>query len=396
MYLSTVLDAITEADLQSLKENQVSEGKLIEYKQCLPGNDDKSKKEFLADITSFANAAGGHLIFGIQEEDGIPKDLCGLNDINPDAEILRLENMIRDSVEPRIHGLAIRPISLENAGTIIVMYIPNSWSKPHVVNFQKHWRFYSRNSAGKYQLDGGELRTTFTLSDTIWNRIRDFRLERLASIAAGETPVPLEGISTLVLHIVPLSISDPTTRLDLSTQTRKLQDVRPIRSAGWNSRHNYDGFLTYSSGTRESLARTYVQMFRSGAFEAVETTMLSIKTENNETPLIPSLIFEQEIIAAVSLYLRTQEQIGVLPPVLIMLSLLGVRGYGMAANPYQYPRKSQPIDRKDLILPDIMLQEFGNHPDQIMRPAFDAIWNAAGWPRSMNYDEDGKWNPQRS
>jgi hypothetical protein len=26
-----------------------------------------------------------------------------------------------------------------------------------------------------------------------------------------------------------------------------------------------------------------------------------------------------------------------------------------------------------------------------MRPVFDAIWNAAGFARSLNYNNDGKW-----
>jgi hypothetical protein len=26
-----------------------------------------------------------------------------------------------------------------------------------------------------------------------------------------------------------------------------------------------------------------------------------------------------------------------------------------------------------------------------LRPLFDAVWNAAGWERSFNYDEKGKW-----
>jgi hypothetical protein len=27
----------------------------------------------------------------------------------------------------------------------------------------------------------------------------------------------------------------------------------------------------------------------------------------------------------------------------------------------------------------------------LLRPVFDAVWNAAGWERSFNYDENGKW-----
>jgi hypothetical protein len=42
-----------------LVDNQVSEHKTIEYKEALLGNADGDKKEFLADVSSFANESGG-------------------------------------------------------------------------------------------------------------------------------------------------------------------------------------------------------------------------------------------------------------------------------------------------------------------------------------------------
>jgi predicted HTH transcriptional regulator len=62
------IDQITEEDLQVLIDNAVSESKIIEYKQLLPGKNDPDTKEFLADISSFANASGGDLIYGVVEE----------------------------------------------------------------------------------------------------------------------------------------------------------------------------------------------------------------------------------------------------------------------------------------------------------------------------------------
>ena len=52
------LEQITEETLTELRDNKVLESKTIDYKQELPSNLDSDKKEFLADITSFANAFG--------------------------------------------------------------------------------------------------------------------------------------------------------------------------------------------------------------------------------------------------------------------------------------------------------------------------------------------------
>ena len=101
------IDKITEEDLQDLIDNSVLERKTIEYKQSLPSNSDSAKKEFLADVSSFANASGGDLIYGIIEDrnTGLPETLDGLAIDNVDQEILRLDSMIRDGIEPRLLGV---------------------------------------------------------------------------------------------------------------------------------------------------------------------------------------------------------------------------------------------------------------------------------------------------
>ena len=57
-------DAITKADIDALVTNAVTERRTIEYKQQLPDNGDEGKREFLADVSSFANAGGGATGFG--------------------------------------------------------------------------------------------------------------------------------------------------------------------------------------------------------------------------------------------------------------------------------------------------------------------------------------------
>jgi hypothetical protein len=148
------LEAITQEHLLTLIEDQVPEGKTIDYKQALPGNSYADKREFLADGSSFANAAGGHLVFGVKEQGGVPVELCGLQGINADEEINRLESSIRDGIKPRIPGLVLRPVPLHNGGIAVVVRIPRSWALPHVVDFQGHWRAIplasTRSISGKY------------------------------------------------------------------------------------------------------------------------------------------------------------------------------------------------------------------------------------------------------
>jgi predicted HTH transcriptional regulator len=132
-----LLEAVQEVDLIALKDNKVTEVKSLEYKEALPGNSDSDKKEFLADISSFANASGGHLIFGIKERAGIPVDICGVNIADPDAEILRLESIIQTGIEPRLPGVSTHEIPLSSGNHAIIIRIPRSWAMPHRVKYAR-------------------------------------------------------------------------------------------------------------------------------------------------------------------------------------------------------------------------------------------------------------------
>src|SRR5262249_50125683 len=93
------LTQIHASTIDTLRIDGVREGRQLEYKESLPKTDDPDdKREFLSDVTSFANAAGGDLIFGARERrdaEGKPtgeiEAVPGLQDFNFDAERLRLE-----------------------------------------------------------------------------------------------------------------------------------------------------------------------------------------------------------------------------------------------------------------------------------------------------------------
>ncbi|MFZ1101582.1 MAG: ATP-binding protein, partial [Hyphomicrobiaceae bacterium] len=192
---------ITPADLQGLIKNSVREGKTIEYKRQLPGPRDEDKREFLADASSFANASGGDLLFGLEAKDGAPTKLVGVDGANLDSDIQRLENLLRSGLEPRLPHCDIVAVELGGSRSVVLLRIPQSWSAPHRVIFREHSKFYGRNSAGKYPLDVGEIRIAFTASEALGERIRRFREERLAKIVSRATPVPVvENLPTVVLH----------------------------------------------------------------------------------------------------------------------------------------------------------------------------------------------------
>jgi hypothetical protein len=49
------------------------------------------------------------------------------------------------------------------------------------------------------------------------------------------------------------------------------------------------------------------------------------------------------------------------------------------------------INRRIVLLPDVLIQDFAQPLESTCRPIFDAVWNAGGYPKSMNYDDNGNW-----
>src|SRR5215472_1906984 len=171
------LDQIDETQLQRLIDGRASERRDIEYKRAIYGNADKDYGEYLADISSFANTIGGDIIIGMNAKAGIPTSFEPL-EIDPDAEILRLENVARSGLQPRIYGFAIREILSATGGFVLVVRIPRSYNQPHRIVRQGagHHRFYARSSAGKYEPNVDELRLLFGRAPQLSDRIRNFRI----------------------------------------------------------------------------------------------------------------------------------------------------------------------------------------------------------------------------
>jgi hypothetical protein len=385
------LNEIDENDLRDLVTNHISEGRTIEYKKILPSMGYEQKKEFLADVSSFANAIGGDLIFGIIERNGIAHDIIGIEVINEDAEILRIENIIQSNIEPRISGVSIKAILLANSKVVIILRIRKSLSSPHVVKIEKHWRFYSRNSKGKYPLDVQEVKSAFLFSETTGDKIRNFRAERIASLYANDSPVKLDNNPFIVLHIIPLSTFYHGKLSDISSLYGERHNLIIEWSNTTNSRFNFDGFLVYppiTPNTNSTFA--YAQFYRNGIVEAVDA--ITIKLHNGRK-IIP-YFYEKVIINILKNFIKYQKQLGVDPPFIVFLSFLKVFDHVIALKNNEIGNNF--IDRDMLLTPDIFIEDYESNLPQALHPLFDIIWNASGYMRSMNYDTEGNWALQNA
>lgn len=395
------LDDIEELHLDALVANAVPELRAIEYKSALPGRSDNAGKEFLADVCSFANAGGGEIIYGVEEENGAPVGLPGVPMPDPDTEVLRLESTILSGLDPRLVGFGSQPVPLSNGNHALLLRIPRSFGRPHAVNYKNRFRYYGRNSAGKYEMDATEVRNAVLASESIFERVRSFRAERLASISSGREPISLAGPgrAVMVLHLLPLSAFDvPAPQVDLTLADEPWDLLRTLGSSGNAPRYNFDGLIRVATYP-ESGPRAYTQLFRNGAIEAANSGVLERRPERAPAAAIPGVAFEWYVLEILPGYLALLERLGATPPVLAMLSLLDVKGYEMLYSERFFDHDDLlPIDRDDLIVSEVVFDGFGSDFQTAaarMRPAFDAVWNACGLPLSPNYGPDDRWRERR-
>ncbi|BER91782.1 MAG: hypothetical protein PWP60_1348 [Candidatus Atribacteria bacterium] len=391
------LDRSASQYVINLIDNGISEGKTLDYKKELHLDKPSEKKEFLADVSSFANTEGGWLIFGVEEEGGKPKKVCGIEVDDEDELKQKINNLLLTGVETKITGVTSNFVTYKGK-RILALHIPRSYLKPHRVTLEKDYRFYARNDSGKYLMDVDELRLAFTASEQWADRIRRFREERLATLLGGDYPSPLFKFSPpwYTLHIVSYGAFSPGRNYPLPDFYKHSDLMGLVYNYFPNYSPNADGAILWRK--QENMCE-YLQLFRNGVVEFLgnecfETTNSGLELHLN--------CFEETILEYLKMGVPLLQQLGVESPLAVFITLCGVRGCRihqgllehLKRNPEFLIRKeigAGAITREVLFIPEVVIENYASlEPDKLLRPCFDVLWNAFGFPGSPNYDQDGK------
>ena len=148
--LSKPIRDITRADIESLVASGVPEGDRMEFKRELPAegtanqdpwmSDQKrigshAKKKILKEVVSFANAYGGVLVLGIEEdgeaEPAVAKKICPIPKCDEAAK--RFRDIFRDRVEPKLPVCDIFAVETgsEETGVVVFRVPGRSRLAPH-------------------------------------------------------------------------------------------------------------------------------------------------------------------------------------------------------------------------------------------------------------------------
>ena len=150
----------TEGELAALHTGNVKESLHLEYKasDAVNKKDDKKKIEMACDVSAFANADGGQLVYGMKEVAHEPAGLDGGVDPKEYPEIW-FEAVMQQHVTPKLVGTVYKHVPLSNGRVAVVMSVPKAQGDPHQVS---DGRYYRRHSYNRLPMEHHEIKDAFT------------------------------------------------------------------------------------------------------------------------------------------------------------------------------------------------------------------------------------------
>lgn len=367
---------MTPEEVISLISARVPEGPRIEFKRELPGNSDSDKKEFLADVIAFANAAGGTILYGIDEAEGSASDITGITYSDRDEVLRRLSSLIRDGIQPRLSGFSVSVISVQSR-EVLELSVRQSHARPHWVAFKGTNRFYLRHATEKEPMTIDEVRDAFLQSCAAIDRVSAWRAKRVAELLH----VPTRRIISVILHIAPLSSASSYNGPRLSPADPNVRRVSTILYETANTRVNHLGAITTSS-LGEDRNYDYVQLYRDFRIEAV--------FEGGVDPDGRAGLIATEMEDRVNTWLERMKpwfvDIDFPFPAVVFLSITSNK----LSTLMEGLRPSTSAELTVCFDPTA-IEEAEFLPDLTMRPVYDHVWQTYGVPNCPNYDESGRW-----
>jgi predicted HTH transcriptional regulator len=187
------LETITERDLQQMVTQREQESQTLEYKREPFKRNDEETREMLRDITSIANAFGGDLLIGIDEDaNGAALQLIGIK--NPEEESQRIISSCLSNIAERMDGLRTHTVLLQDGSFVLILRIPRSLRSPHMVTFRGLNQFWIRHDRQKSPMSIHEIKDTCLKIEGLMEKLERFLAKRRHEI--------LEDIDNIPYYVV--------------------------------------------------------------------------------------------------------------------------------------------------------------------------------------------------
>jgi hypothetical protein len=331
----------------------------------------------LADVSSLANAQGGDLVFGVEDADGIATAIPGVDPTNQDAAILRLENILRDGIEPRL-SVRVHWILLSNGRGALVIRVPGSLAAPHRVIFKNSGRFFNRNSRGKYEMNVHELRHAFTQSEELPQRLRQLHNRAVENAVGVDFPVRVCPVPTAVISIMPLGFLRERRDLNV-TKEDTLYPVQTGQGNWWVP--TLEGGLWHSTTFDDNLAGAYTLTHRTGRIDAAWPFGAKRTSDfDGEAMMVFAAEFEAGLGDMASNGVVRLQSYGLEGPWVLMVTMLNLKGSRLVRRD---ARLTRPAWQDKAQLPELIVERV---TPEVLVPLYKACWLLFGMTRPNDFD----------
>jgi hypothetical protein len=119
-------------------EQQVAHAEDLDWKEALPGQDERAEDEFTKDVAALLNTRGGLIVYGVADQGtGEAKEIKPVDTGEP--ERLRLRSIASSNIRPFPAGLDV--VGVDDPNTpghgVVVLIAPRSSDAPHLVGSQE-------------------------------------------------------------------------------------------------------------------------------------------------------------------------------------------------------------------------------------------------------------------
>jgi hypothetical protein len=392
--LSRNIADINEALLTTVCQEHWPETQTLEFKRQLPATDEKGRHEFLKDVCAFANAAGGDIVYGVQEDaSGHAGQVLPIATATfpVDATRRRLAQIVEGGIEPRVSGVVFHPVTLASGDYVMVVRVPSSFRRPHRYRLGDHTRWVVRADTHTADLTYAQIKDAFDTGASLGEKARQFRDDRLSRVLSGTNARPLKPGPRCVVHLIPLAAFAGPSVVDVVTlHDNRYTDFMFHDWGGASRTFNLDGLLVHPGSPKDV---AYTQVFRSGALEAARWVGRHwIQSERDRTS-IPSADVTAFIRDALFMFVQATKKWGIAGPAIAAAALLDVGEHRFAYMSQGGWLSEVQTDRPNFVIPEVWVDQLAavDDADTLARPLLDTLWQAFDHARCAYYNAQGAW-----
>lgn len=286
---------ISPSDIDALVGQK--ERNRLEFKETV-GTGVSELMEFLRDVCAMVNADGGIIVIGARTAGEECTGFVNITEVDDLAQ--RLRQTVLDSVEDRIFDFGVKSFKLSAGQNIILIYIPASFSKLHMIKKDRKTEFWRRYETDKRSMTIAEIRSAFlNNADSMTLRRIDQKVDKVHQILLNEditredariinNDAQLHKVTNVSLLLEKLD-SDFLKRLGKRRAFRltitpnplvgeivdlSRRDIRELlnnppnqRYAGWNMQNTGNFRITSLGFEMLDFLQYELQLLRSGHFE---------------------------------------------------------------------------------------------------------------------------------